>query len=278
MKFIWFGSILLSIIRFANSFESVTENLDSNSFKTSQFFTSCKSLNASYFNLNRNLAAIQHHHATAHSYNSGRGDRSDRSQRHYSRDRYQRSKVITRTNNHAQKVSNSPPTKKRLDNNWKSPFNSHAVNATSEKNDSEAYDRIKSIFGQHYEVMTINLYLEINHFRNFNDYLHNESSSTATYTPIDIHPPHVLFDQTLNKTRLTWCHHNGNPLSAAVELENDNNRLWKSLRDKRIVFMGDSVVRFQYLDFVYFLKYKEWNVRHHELVNIHSFRHDWSAF
>jgi hypothetical protein len=60
-------------------------------------------------------------------------------------------------------------------------------------------------------------------------------------------------------------------------------------RDLRLVFMGDSVMRYQYLSLVYFLRYDRWydtDVAPHvnNLMNAHSFHHpfhpneDWNEF
>ena len=78
------------------------------------------------------------------------------------------------------------------------------------------------------------------------------SIHAANTTSSKYHTPSVLFDRETNKTRLTWCE---------LEKDNRNNiRLWESMRNRRILFVGDSLIRFQYLDLVYFLIHKRWKV------------------
>ena len=65
---------------------------------------------------------------------------------------------------------------------------------------------------------------------------------------ISIRNPLVEFDCKSNLTRLDWCSRN--------TLLRSNERLLESLRNKKIVFMGDSLTRYQYLTLVYFLTHE----------------------
>jgi hypothetical protein len=64
------------------------------------------------------------------------------------------------------------------------------------------------------------------------------------------HTPHVMFDLNTLQTRLTWC-------DGDQHLRDEH--LWESMRNRRIMFVGDSVTRYQYLDLIHFLSFKSWN-------------------
>lgn len=63
--------------------------------------------------------------------------------------------------------------------------------------------------------------------------------------------PFAMFDHANKVTRLTWCQED--------EKFQDEKYLIDSLRNRHIVFMGDSITRYQYLDLVYLLMYGKWS-------------------
>ena len=138
--------------------------------------------------------------------------------------------------------------------------------------------RVEEESGIRHEVDLTGLFHDIERFTDFNSFLQNEINTTENIEYQQQQAPYIYFDQRHNHTRLTWCEHNNHHNN--ISIENDNHRLWESLRNKRIVFIGDSVIRFQYLDLVYFLTHKQWNGHQNrqELVNIYTYHHNWGLF
>ena len=95
-----------------------------------------------------------------------------------------------------------------------------------------------------------------------------EKMPGSVWRPSPHRPPYALFDINSHHTRLTMCEQDKYFL--------DNNFLWERMRNRRLVFIGDSVTRYQYLDLVYFLTYKRWN-RDLRLVNERQYG-NWTEF
>jgi hypothetical protein len=160
------------------------------------------------------------------------------------------------------------------------------------------------------------LFNDIERFDNFHSYLNHElfqtpwNRNTGLNHRYNNSPPFAFFDHNKNQTRLTWCEHDHilhqtlsshddpapfskqhddeitrkkkekQKTTMTMTMKEDHHILWNSLRNKRILFIGDSLVRFQYLDLVYFLKYKRWNGHDNNegLVSIYYSHYDWTSF
>ncbi len=72
---------------------------------------------------------------------------------------------------------------------------------------------------------------------------------------------------------MTWCEHDKQlldhiPIKGGTNgTASGNDFLWNSMRNRRLMFVGDSVTRYQYLDLIYFLTNKKFN---HELKLINE--------
>ncbi len=146
--------------------------------------------------------------------------------------------------------------------------------------------KLQNVHGQRHEIKVADLYLYLKEFSNISSFLQNEIQITQSKPTMNdgIHPPFVHFDTHCNRTLLTWCNHHKltqRNHKAIVSIEDDHELLlWESMRNKRIVFSGDSVIRFQYLDFVYVLTHNQWNGdnNNYQLVSPYMFQSNWTMF
>ena len=74
----------------------------------------------------------------------------------------------------------------------------------------------------------------------------------------------LLWDIDINKPCDQW------ELNVNKHLRNASHPRYKSLlRNKKIVFVGDSLTRFQYLNLIHFFHYNTWYETNNQLINLH---------
>ena len=94
---------------------------------------------------------------------------------------------------------------------------------------------------------------------------------------------------TVSKTSPLDAAYGGKPnvMPLTMTIPSPETSSVQPLRNLRLVFLGDSVTRYQYLSLAYFVRHKRWfdpNVTVNNLVNAHSFHHplhpdeDWNEF
>jgi hypothetical protein len=111
----------------------------------------------------------------------------------------------------------------------------------------------------------------------------SQSSDThiqTTTSSRSLPPPYAYFDLNTHTTRLTWCdsitHHTSGTDMEHIHVS-ENNRLWDTMRNRRLMFIGDSITRYQYIALTTFLTTQEWS-SDEKLVNEHYYEGGWTEF
>ncbi len=100
--------------------------------------------------------------------------------------------------------------------------------------------------------------------------LSESSTQSNIWKPSAHSPPFAYFDTQTNHTRLTWCERDSH------EMQNEQYLLKHGLANKRIMFLGDSVTRYQYLDLVCMITHETWC---DDLLLVDEHLHaNWEAF
>jgi hypothetical protein len=91
-------------------------------------------------------------------------------------------------------------------------------------------------------------------------------------------PPHAYFDLKTCQTRLTWCDTSTNITATHEEqLQSETHKLWDSMKNRRLMFIGDSITRYQYIALTHFLTTQTWSSEE-SLVNVRFYEADWTEF
>ncbi len=87
-------------------------------------------------------------------------------------------------------------------------------------------------------------------------------------------PPYAYFDLHTHSTKLTWCDklstsHQDKDMDEALTSK-EQTVLWEAMRNRRLMFVGDSLTRYQYITLTAFLTKEEWSTDE-RLVNEHYY-------
>jgi hypothetical protein len=94
------------------------------------------------------------------------------------------------------------------------------------------------------------------------------------------YPPYAYFDHKTFKTRLTWC--DGESEHKHMEENEESHdtealRLREAMRNRRLMFVGDSVTRYQYVALTSFLTHRTWPTDEC-VTNEHCSQGGWKEF
>ncbi len=132
-----------------------------------------------------------------------------------------------------------------------------------------------------------NFHSYLDHHMNVNQSMSARASPADLWIPLhNLHAPqsepHVYFNRKTHQTGLTWCDGNEKVKSAVgreniQHSESKDERLWKAMHNRRLMNVGESVLRYQYLDLIYILTHQTWN-HDEQLGNERLILGEWPSF
>ncbi len=175
----------------------------------------------------------------------------------------------------------------------------------------ERLERLKTIQNQNDLALDSAWFDQMKVFPDFHTYLehhvnisHSRGLSTQV-SPADLwlpvhsrhsskSEPHVYFNRKTHHTSLMWCDEHDHVQDDRVKnherdnfepsggdndkkFESHDAKLWKAMHNRRLMIVGDSILRYQYLDLIYFLTHQTWN-HDEQLANERLVPNGWPGF